>query len=77
MLDTASIFATALGISEPWYVEEVKFDDKNSKLEIYLNFRKGSYFPYCNEDGTIETATAYDTVEKRWRHLIFFNMNAI
>lgn len=72
MLDTASIFATALGISEPWYVEEVKFDDKNSKLEIYLNFRKCSYFPYCNEDGTIETATAYDTVEKRWRHLNFF-----
>jgi transposase len=72
MLDTASIFTTALGISEPWYVEEVTFDDKSSKLEIYLNFRKGSYFPYCNEDGTIETATAYDTVEKRWRHLNFF-----
>ena len=29
-------------------------------------------FPYFNENGRIESNIAYDTVEKRWRHLNFF-----
>lgn len=72
MLDTNVIFATALGITEPWYVESVEFNSEAKKLEIHLNFKKGSKFPFFNEDGSIESNSAYDTVEKRWRHLNFF-----
>ncbi|RTL02410.1 MAG: ISL3 family transposase [Proteobacteria bacterium] len=72
MLDTNVIFAAALGITEPWYVESVEFNSEAKKLEIHLNFKKGSKFPFFNEDGSIESNSAYDTVEKRWRHLNFF-----
>ena len=71
-MDTNVIFAAALGITEPWYVESVNFHSESKKLEIYLNFKKGAHFPYFNEDGSIESNSAYDTVEKRWRHLNFF-----
>lgn len=71
-MDTNVIFAAALGINEPWYVESVEFNTEAKKLEIHLNFKKGSYFPYVNEDGSVESNSAYDTVEKRWRHLNFF-----
>lgn len=72
MLDANVIFAAALGITEPWYVESVEFNSEAKKLEIHLNFKKGSKFPFFNEDGSIESNSAYDTVEKRWRHLNFF-----
>lgn len=72
MLDTNAIFTAALGINEPWYVESVEFNSEAKRLEIHLNFKKGSKFPFFNDDGSIESNSVYDTVEKRWRHLNFF-----
>jgi hypothetical protein len=44
MLDTNVIFAAALGITEPWYVESVEFNSESKKLEIHLNFKKAPNF---------------------------------
>ena len=38
-------------------------------LEIRLDFKSGSTFPYVYDNGTVESCKAYDTVEKKWRHL--------
>ena len=72
MLDVNKLFATALGINVPWFIEEVRFNSELKKLDIHLNFTKGAIFPFINDDKTIETVTAYDTIEKQWRHLNFF-----
>jgi transposase len=72
MLDTNQLFSVALGINNPWFIDTVNFTEENKVLEINIDFKKGSKFPFINEDGTTELFTAYDTVEKRWRHLNFF-----
>jgi transposase len=66
-MDTTTIFATALGITEPWYVKGVLFNKEIKQLNIQIDFRKGSTFKVA--DGEYK---AYDTVEKSWRHLNFF-----
>jgi len=68
MQNSEQIFAMALGLSAPWFIKEIKFDQKTSRLDIYLSFTKG--FKFKMEDG--EQYTSYDTVERSWQHLNFF-----
>jgi transposase len=51
-------------------VKRVSFEQVNQtrELHIYLDFEKGFKFPL--EDGS--EASAYDTVERKWQHLNFF-----
>jgi transposase len=69
-MDTNTLFATALGLAEPWYVAEIKLNPTAKQLEIHLDFRRGGRFacPHC---GATE-CPAHDTAERRWRHLDFF-----
>lgn len=67
------LFAMALGIQNPWYIERIDLDIENEEMRIGVNFHSGSKFKYANaESGEIEEFTAYDTKEKRWRHMNFF-----
>ncbi|RLD93142.1 MAG: ISL3 family transposase [Bacteroidetes bacterium] len=68
MQNSEQIFAMALGLSTPWFIREIKFDKETSRLDIYLSFTKGYKFEM--DDG--KEYTAYDTVEKSWQHLNFF-----
>jgi len=68
MENSEQIFALALGISKPWKIDRVNFDESSSRLDIYLKFTRGHKFKM--EDG-IEY-TAYDTVSRKWEHLNFF-----
>jgi len=63
------LFRLALGIEEPVYISEILFDAKEGELHIHLNFRRGGKFA-CPGCGTY--VSAYDTEEKTWRHLNFF-----
>ena len=67
-MNLRNIFSMALGINEPWYITEVRFDPKQKRLDIDLDFTKGSKFA-VNGTGSFG---AYDTVKKSWRHLNFF-----
>lgn len=65
------IFTKALGLQEPWHVVKAEFVDasKNSKeLHLWLDFTPGYKF---SVNGSTPT-TAYDTLERVWRHLNFF-----
>ncbi|MGI6625617.1 MAG: ISL3 family transposase [Limnochordia bacterium] len=64
------LFQSALGIEEPWYVSEYQFDSESGRLGLNIDFRKGSRFicPVCGAEG----AEPYDTKERTWRHLNFF-----
>lgn len=67
------LFQLALGLSEPWYVSETKFDPEKKRLDIFLDFRRGGMFA-CPACGVM--SKAYDTEEKTWRHLNFFQHEA-
>jgi transposase len=73
MRDT-DLFQVALGVKPPWVVRKSEFDAAAKRLDIYLDFARGSRFE-CPQCGTAD-CPAYDSEEKTWRHLNFFQQEA-
>ena len=73
MRDT-DLFQVALGVKPPWVVQKSEFDATAKRLDIYLDFARGSRF-VCPQCGTVD-CPAYDSEEKTWRHLNFFQHEA-
>jgi len=71
---TQELFQMALNVTDPWFVSDSFFDAKAKRLDIYIDFKKGSTFRYFDqkEDKEYTGLKAYDTSDKRWRHLNFF-----
>ena len=63
-----NLFKTALGVNSPWFIKG--FDFENSRLNIHIDFKRGSKF--YDEDIDNKGYTAYDTSVKKYRHLNFF-----
>ncbi len=72
-MNPESLFGIALGITPPWEVEGIEFSKENKRLDIKIGFQRGATFP-CPVCGS--PAPAYDTTEKTWRHLNFFQYEA-
>lgn len=72
-MNPESLFGIALGITPPWEVEGIEFSKENKRLDIKIGFQRGASFP-CPVCGS--PAPAYDTTEKTWRHLNFFQYEA-
>lgn len=77
MLETTELFQKAIGLTEPWHVKRISFNPEGKQLDIYVEFKRGAKFQYEEKDETGKTVTsgaygAYDTVQKTWRHLNFF-----
>ena len=69
MQDT-ELFQMALGLLPPWLVERCSFDPEGKQLDIHIDFSRGGEFA-CPECGR-PACKAYDTLNKVWRHLNFF-----
>lgn len=69
MRDT-DLLQMALGLIPPWQVSGSNFDPQQRRLDINIDFPRGSTFT-CPECGK-EKVKAYDTEQKTWRHLNFF-----
>jgi transposase len=67
------LFQLALGLQEPWFVRNINFDEKAQRIDIHLDFKAGGQFP-CPECG--KPVGAYDTTDKEWRHMNFFQHEA-
>lgn len=69
-MDQNALFTAALGLTSPWEVWGISFQPEKKRLDISIGFPRGSLFtcPVCGSSG----AKAYDTDEKSWRHLDFF-----
>lgn len=67
------LFASALGLQSPWNVSNLEFSLDNRKLDIHIDFARGSEFscPSCQAP-----AKAYDTKKQSWRHMNFFQHQA-
>ena len=64
----------ALNVTDPWFVSDLKFDVETKRLDVYIDFKRGSVFEYIDTDSRQEfkDLKAYDTKDKIWRHLNFF-----
>ena len=69
IVSNAKLFESALGVSEPWYVENVDFDTAKKTLTIAINFEAGARFAHPEAGGA---HPVHDTQTKRYRHLNFF-----
>jgi len=73
MRDT-DLLQLALALMPPWLVTRSDFDPARRRLDILIDFPKGSRFvcPSCDA----ADCPAYDTEEMTWRHLNFFQHEA-
>jgi len=75
-LDLNAMFGAALGLTVPWQVVSVEFDSEAGRLDLGLDFPRGSRFA-CPVSGCAEAAcVVHDTDDKCWRHLDFFEHQA-
>ena len=54
------IFEQALGLQGPWFIQNIEFSSELKRLDIYIDFKKGSSFIYDGQ-GPFK---AYETVKK-------------
>jgi transposase len=66
---TAKVFEAALGISAPWSVGAVEFDEATKVLTVPVDFKPGTRFQVSGHEGL---HPVHDTVVKTYRHLNFF-----
>lgn len=73
MRDT-DLFQLALGLMPPWHVGSCEFDVTKQRLDIEIDFPRGSVFtcPGCGTGG----CSVHDTEKHSWRHLNFFQHEA-
>lgn len=64
------LFQLAMGLGHPWQVVNCSFDADQGRLDLRIDFIRGGVF-VCPECGR-ESCKAYDTEERTWRHLNFF-----
>ncbi|MGO9900860.1 MAG: ISL3 family transposase, partial [Solirubrobacteraceae bacterium] len=59
------LFQRALGLEDPWTVVDLEFDAGKRRLDLRIDFPKGSRFacPECGAGG----CKVHDTEEKTWR----------
>ena len=64
-----SLFTRALKLESPWEITKIEFHEGERDIKVFVDFPRGSVFscPACGKD-----VKAYDTTEKEWRHLNFF-----
>lgn len=69
-MDEYSLFTIALGFKKPWKVMDIKFSKDEGRLDLKIDFQKGTAFPCPScEEGR---CPVHDTKERTWRHLNFF-----
>jgi transposase len=68
-MNSTEIFSLALGLQEPWFVENVSFNSDGEKrtLDIKISHKVHDFWKDKNGKSTI-----YDHVERTWKHLNFF-----
>ncbi len=69
-MNSKELFAIGLGIEAPWEVVDIYFKGEGvgKELHIAIDFERGSKF----SDETGALCDVYDTKQKEWRHLNFF-----
>ena len=72
-MQSEQLFEVALGVKEPWYIREVRFDAEAKMLMILIDFKVGRRFVHPEVPGK---HPVHDTQSKQQRRLNFFNTSA-
>ena len=74
MNDLKPFLETILELVDPWFIDEITFDQEQVRIDIYLDFRKGGTFscPLCGTNG----CKVHDSTMKSWRHMNLFQYKA-
>ena len=67
-----NVFEQALNIQEPWFIKAIDFDFTQKRLDISIDFKKGTKFEYTTDKEEVLEGSVHDTKKKTWRHLNFF-----
>jgi transposase len=70
-MDAKDLFTLALQLTAEWKVTDCQLDQQARRLTLKLDFKTGSKFCAPGAEHQLLCAV-HDTVEKRWRHLDFF-----
>lgn len=65
-MDDRALYATILGLPEPWEVERVELKEDEGAVHVWVVPRPGTRFG-CSDCG--EVSPIYDHQERSWRHL--------
>jgi len=70
-MNSKELFSMALGLQHPWKLNNVDFvsEEGEKVLRIDIGFEKGATF---SDPDSGEPCPVHDTMERRWRHLNFF-----
>ncbi len=68
------LFTAALGLQAPWQVSDVRFDPEAGRIDFDVQLPAGTRF-CCPRCGVVDQPV-YDTRERSWRHLHFFQYQA-
>lgn len=63
------MFLKALGLSEPWYIKDIKLDEESNTFDVWIDFRKGSKF---KDEETEKEYGVFSSEEKKWKHLFMW-----
>ena len=68
-MNSVELFKKLLGLEEPWYIKEIRFDHDDTRVDIWIDFQKGSRFkcPLCGK-----LYGVHETDERTWGHLNIF-----
>lgn len=66
-----NLFEEALNINRPWYIKSIEFEVEKKRLNISIDFKRGSTFTDESEESK-QSYKVYDTIDKEWRHMNFF-----
>lgn len=71
-MNSKEIFSIALNLNDPWYIRDIQMHkpdvDILGQIDIYIDYQIGFKFT----DSTGNQCPVYDTVERTWQHLNFF-----
>lgn len=69
-MNSEGLFKMALGLESPWKITQIEFttNHPSPELHITIDFDKGAKF----KDQANKDCSVYDTNERTWRHLNFF-----
>jgi transposase len=73
-MDPNQLFEVALQLSGRWKVVRSEFIGEPRRLELWLDFARGTKFP---DPGSGELCPVHDTIDKQWRHLNFWQYETI
>ena len=61
-MDELGLFTLALGLSKPWQVSDLKFSKEDGRLDLWIDFVKGSKFPCPSCEETKEGEVTFRTL---------------